>query len=218
MKSHMNVGIESGQSVIVAIQGRSERSPHRVQLGAEEQIVEVDALEADVVVHGAHAEPSLLQDVIFSNLQQVPVGRDAAHGRRQLVVRQRIQRQVDAAAVGLQRGSQPCQRDLYRRCSAAWPSACRPPASPAPGRRRGRWSVGKQHHEETRLVCCRFAPLTGVHAVQCSTLSPTAWYSPVVQHKTLLHVTASSSTIVQGDWGDPTRKPGAVGIASCEST
>ena len=122
---------------------------------------------------GRMLSPVCFRMSYFPNLQQVPVGRDAAHGRRQLVVRQRVQRQVDAAAVGLHRGSQPCQRDLYRRCSAAWPSACRPPASPAPGRRRGRWSVGKLYHEEKRLVCCRFAPLTILNRCPCSAVQHT---------------------------------------------
>ena len=102
LQIHMSSGIESGQSVMVAVQKRSERSPHRVQLGAEEEVVQVDALEADVVVHGPHAEPGLLQDVVLPDLQQVTMGRDAAHRRRQLVVCQRVQRQVNAAAVGLQ--------------------------------------------------------------------------------------------------------------------
>ena len=85
---------------------RIRASPYRIQLGAEEEVVQVDALEADIVVHGPHAEPGLLQDVILANLQQVPMWRDAAHRGRQLVVRQRVQRQVDTTALGLQGSSE----------------------------------------------------------------------------------------------------------------
>ena len=65
---------------MAGVRGGRRGWAHRVPVAAEQR-VQVDALEADVVVHGAHAQRRALQDVVLADLQQVPERRQAAHGR-----------------------------------------------------------------------------------------------------------------------------------------
>ena len=59
-------------------------------------------MEGDVVVHGLHGQRGALEDVVLADLQQMPVGRDAADSRLQLVICERVQAQVNALLLGLQ--------------------------------------------------------------------------------------------------------------------
>ena len=95
---HASQAYNNRATISAEVRGRAARLRHLVPM---EHGIQVDAVEGDVVVQRAHGQAGALEDVILADLQQRPVGRDAAHGRLKLVIRQRVQRQVHARAACL---------------------------------------------------------------------------------------------------------------------
>lgn len=80
----------------------SASSLYLLHVHAQDDGIQVDALEGHVPVHGRHRKGGALDDIVFANLKELASVGDAAHSRQQLLIGKGVQRHVDAAAIGLQ--------------------------------------------------------------------------------------------------------------------
>ena len=74
---------------------------------AVEDGVKVNAVEGNVLQHGAHAQACVLENVVLANLQQPAVRGQATHCGLQLVICQRVERRIYTTSTRLCSNGEP---------------------------------------------------------------------------------------------------------------